>query len=162
MKIVPGLGAGLVYVTSQSDAIYLLDTATNQNKAVEQLDYRPAGIAIDAARKKLYVGATGRSVVYAYDIGPMGGLSNRTVAINQISQPTALLVDACGGLYVGGTDGGNLRRLAPDGALTVVARFDGPDITAMAFGSGKHGWSDHSLFALDTWVGTLYEVAISK
>jgi hypothetical protein len=160
MKIAPALAPGSVYVTSQSDAIYLLDTVTNQMKTIDQLDYRPAGIAIDPAKKKLYVGATTRSVVYVYDIGPAGELSNRTIAVNQISQPTALLVDDCGGLYIGGTDGGNLRRLAPGGALSVIARFEGPDINTLAFGSGKHGWSDRSLFALDTWVGTLYEVEL--
>ena len=160
MKIAPALAPGVVYVTSQSDVIYLLDTVTNQMKTLAQLDYRPAGIAIDRANKKLYVGATTRSVVYAYDIGPAGELSNRTIVVNQISQPTALLVDPCGGLYIGGTDGGNLRRLAPGGALTVIARFEGPDINTLAFGSGKHGWSDKSLFALDTWVGTLYEVEL--
>ena len=161
LKIAPTLVPGSVYVTSQADLIYLLDTATGQSKSIE-LDYRPAGIATDATNRKLYVGVVGRSTVYAYNIGPAGELLNRTIAVNQIVQPTALVVDACGGLYIGGADGGNLRRMAPNGTLSIVSRFEGPDVTTLAFGSGKHGWSDQSLFALDTWVGTLYEVQVHK
>jgi sugar lactone lactonase YvrE len=137
-------------------------------KTADQLDYRPAGIAIDAANHKLYVGDTGRSMIYAYDIGAAGDLSAQTTVVTQIAQPTALLVDACGGLYMGGADTGNVHRRAPGpgitagAALRTVAQVDGPDVVTLAFGSGKHGWSDQSLFLLDTWDGILSEVPLKK
>jgi hypothetical protein len=41
-----------------------------------------------------------------------------------------------------------------------VANLNANDIWALAFGSGKHGWSETSLFALDHDQGSLYEIPV--
>ena len=158
MVPVPGVPTSL-YVTSQTDTLYLVDTITGQSKVVDQPNFRLGGMAVDAKNRKLYLGGVGPGAVYRYDIGANGELSVRMSVAVQITQPTALALDACGGLYIAGADGGALRRLSPDGKVSVVADFpNGPDVTTLEFGSGKHGWSAQSLFALDTWNGLLYEV----
>jgi SMP-30/Gluconolactonase/LRE-like region len=161
MAAAPG-NASLVFVTSQAGFIYLVDTTSGAVKVATETEIRPAGLAVDPIRKKLYVGSTERRAIYAYNISADGQLTGRTAIAEEIAQPTALAVDPCGGLYIAGADGGVLRRRAPTGGITMVARFLGPDISALHFGSGKHGWSDKSLFALDTWNGTVSELELGR
>lgn len=161
LKVVVDRGSNAAYVTSQANLIYRVDPQTGAVKTAVETAFKPGGIAIDDAKKKLYLGAIGRTSVVSYDIGADGTLTNMTTLVGSIPQPEALLLDSCGGLYIGGADGGAIRRVAPGSmTATVVARVTSKGVTSMAFGTGKDGWSADSIFALDSSAGDFYEIKL--
>jgi hypothetical protein len=162
MAPAPGLPTSF-YVSSQMGVIYLADTTTGGVRNMAMLDFKAGGLAVDQARRKLYVGAMGKSQVVSFTIGAQGELEGRAVVAEAVPQPTSLVVDSCGGVFIGGGDGGAIRRIGLAGATTVVARInDARDITTLEFGSGKNGWSETSLFALDTYWGELHEIRLKR
>jgi DNA-binding beta-propeller fold protein YncE len=82
-----------------------------------QVGSRPAGLAVDAGRSRLYVADAGAHQVLGFD--PAGSLvvrfGSRGAADGEFNYPTWLAVDAAGDLYV--TDALNFRvqRFDPDG-----------------------------------------------
>ena len=79
-----------------------------------------------------------------------------------VASPQTLATDECGHIYVGGSEDGRIRRIGVSGDAEIVANLNADDIWALAFGSGKHGWSDTSLFALDNDEGTLFEIPVGR
>jgi hypothetical protein len=149
------------FVTSSEGMIFHADTVAAKVGPAMQLDFKAGGLAVDEARRKLYVGALGTHSVVAFDIGAQGELTGRTTVAEAVPQPTALAVDSCGGVFIAG-DNGAIRRIGLQGNTTVIARLDARDITTLAFGTGKNGWAATSLFALDTYWGELHEIRIKR
>ena len=61
---------------------------------------RPNGLAFSPDEKVLYVAATSRNAVYAYDVQPNGLLANRRIFANAPGGPDGMKVDMKGNLYV--------------------------------------------------------------
>jgi xylono-1,5-lactonase len=75
-------------------------------------------------------------LVYAFDLGPDGTLSNRRVLINTAGpgHPDGTAVDAEGTLWVSMFRGGRIDRYAPDGTLIGTIAMPCSNITKVAFG----------------------------
>jgi hypothetical protein len=77
-----------------------------------------------------------------------------------VPSPQTLTTDECGNIYVAGSEDGRIRRIGASADAEIVANLDADDIWAIAFGSGKHGWSDTAMYALDNDRGILFEVPL--
>jgi DNA-binding beta-propeller fold protein YncE len=93
---------------------------------------RPAGLAVDAARSRLYVADAGAHQVLGFDPkgSPVLRFGSRGAAAAEFNYPTWLAVDAAGNLYV--TDALNFR----------VQRFDADGKWLGAFGGQGDGSGD--------------------
>ncbi|HEY0708218.1 MAG TPA: hypothetical protein VGG33_15545 [Polyangia bacterium] len=152
----------LFYVTNEQGQIFRANADTGDLALLIDLgNVNFGGIAVDGARRKLYVGVLGNGgALHSLDIGSGGQLTNFVRVADSVPSPTALALDSCGGIYVGGSPGGAIRRRAPSGEVSVVARLDAREVVALEFGSGRQGWSEQALFALDGQTGSLFELRV--
>jgi sugar lactone lactonase YvrE len=86
--------------------------------------------------KTFYHTDTLERVIYAYDLAPDGGLSNKRefVRIAGSGYPDGSVVDAEGHLWVGLFGGGRAERYAPDGTLVAQVALPCSNVTKLAFG----------------------------
>jgi sugar lactone lactonase YvrE len=75
---------------------------------------------------------TGRTDVFDYD--PNAGLSGRRPFAEVPGRPDGLTVDAEGGVWIALSDGGQVRRYSPNGALDAVIELPVTKVTACTFG----------------------------
>jgi hypothetical protein len=155
MAIGPG---GDLYVTSNQGSIYRVRTASGVVDMAINTRLRLGGITFSRDYKAVYVGAQDERAIYSLQVGAGGTLGAPVLWTPNVSSPQTLTTDECGRIYVAGSDDGRIRRIGASGDAEIVATVQANDIWALAFGSGKHGWSDTSLFALDDNQGNLFEV----
>jgi xylono-1,5-lactonase len=108
---------------------------------------------------------TPNRTVYAFDMDPRGGLSNKRVFIRferEWGVPDGMTTDAEGGLWICGWDGHRVSRFRPDGSLDrfiaiptqrpTTCVFAGPRLDRMFVASASAGLDN------DTLAGSLFEV----
>jgi hypothetical protein len=157
MALGPG---GDLYVTSNQGNIYRVKPATGAVDVAVQTRLRLGGITFTRDYKAVYVGAQDERALYSLPVGANGLLGAPVLWTPNVTAPQALTTDECGRIYVAGSEDGRIRRIGVSGDAEIVANLNADDIWALAFGSGKHGWSDQSLFALDNDQGDLYEIPV--
>ena len=150
--------AGDLYITSNQGNIYRVRAGQGVVDMAINTRLRLGGIAFSRDYKTVYVGAQDERAIYSLQVGPGGALSAPLLWTPNVAAPQALTADECGRIYVAGSGDGRVRRIGVSGDAEIVATLAADDVWALAFGSGKHGWSDTSLFALDHDQGTLYEI----
>jgi outer membrane protein assembly factor BamB len=143
MALAPG---GRLYVSSQEGFIYLLNSTTGTGDVIATPDSGVGALAFSLDYRTLYAGLLADRSIVAFAVQTDGSLGQRRVLAGQIPNLLALAVDECGDLYAAGGTDGDVRRISPTGRIEVVARTDMPELWGMAFGSGKHGWSDTALY----------------
>lgn len=93
------------------------------------------GPCMNPAGAVFYHTDTLERVVYAFDVGAGGALSNRRVfARISNGNPDGSTVDAAGNVWVAIFGGGRVERYRPDGQLDGVVNLPCPNITKIAFG----------------------------
>jgi hypothetical protein len=157
MAIGPG---GDLYITSNQGNIYRVRPANGAIDMVVNTRLRLGGITFSRDYKAVYVGAQDQRALYTLPVAANGALGTPVLWTPNVTSPQALTTDECGQIYVAGSEDGRIRRIGPSGDAEIVANLNADDIWAVAFGSGKHGWSDTSLFALDHDRGVLYEIPV--
>ena len=157
MAVGPG---GDLYVTSNQGNIYRVNPATGVVVMAISTRLRLGGITFSRDYKAVYVGAQDERAIYSLQLGPTGALGAPVLWTPNVTSPQSLTTDECGRIYVGGSEDGRIRRIGVSGDAEIVATLTANDVWALSFGSGKHGWSDTSLFALDNDEGTLYEIPL--
>jgi hypothetical protein len=157
MAVGPG---GDLYVTSNQGSIYRVRPTTGVVDMAVNTRLRLGGITFTRDYKAVYVGAQDERAIYSLQVGPTGALSAPVLWTPNVPAPQTLTTDECGHIYVGGSEDGRIRRIGASGDAEIVANLTANDIWALSFGSGKHGWSDTSLFALDNDEGTLFEIPL--
>jgi hypothetical protein len=157
-----GSNSSLFFVTNEQGQIFRANANNGDlTLLIDVGNVTFGGLAADPTRRKLYVGVMGNGgAIHAFDIGTNGQLSGLTRVADNTPSPTALALDSCGGLYIGGGAAGVIRRRSPTGTVSAVARVDARDIVTLELGPGRQGWSDQSLFGLDSETGTLFEIRL--
>ena len=159
MKMATGPG-GALYVTSREGSVHRINADTGEHRTVAETRLQLSGITFSRDYRTLYVGATDERALYAITVEPDGTLGRPTVWAPQIGQPQTMTTDECGNVYVAGSEDGRVRRIGASGDPEVVSNLNAQDIWAIAFGSGRQGWSDTALYVLDENRETLYEVPL--
>ena len=99
-----------------------------------------------------------KKAIYAYDLSPEGGLSNKRVFVeieDGAGYPDGSIVDAEGCLWVGLFAGWAARRYSPAGKLISTVRFPCANITKLAFAGPT------TVYATTAWKG-LDDKALSE
>jgi WD40 repeat protein len=160
MKIAVGPRDRL-YVSSNDGFIYMVNTATGQEQVVASPDDEVGGLAFSPDHQTLYAGLLTQDAVAAFPVRPQGQLGPRTIFARNVPYPYALVVDECGNVYSSGDPGGQIRRIR-NGRTDVLLGINRSQLWGLAFGSGKHGWSDTALYVSSNSEGVagLFEVEV--
>jgi sugar lactone lactonase YvrE len=161
MKMVMG-PQGRLYASSGAGFIYLVNTVTGARQVAATADAEVGGLAFSPDYRTLYAGLLRDQSIAAFSVGPQGQLGPRTTLARAIPYPLGLAADECGNLYTSGAPDGDIRRINPAGRVEVVVQTDRPQLWGMAFGSGKHGWSDTALYLTSDSDGNrgLFEIQV--
>lgn len=93
------------------------------------------GPATSPDGKVLYHTDTLGKLVFAFDLAPDGGLSNKRIfARIDEGYPDGMAVDADGNVWIALFGGWGIRRYSRDGALTGFVRLPCANVTKLAFG----------------------------
>ena len=94
------------------------------------LDWSPDG-------SRAYYNDTDTQRIDVFDYDPETGLSRRRTFAAMAERPDGLTVDAEGGVWVALSNGGAVRRYAPDGALDHELELPVTKVTACTFGGDR-------------------------
>jgi sugar lactone lactonase YvrE len=117
-------------------ALYRLATDRSVDVVLERLtisnglDWSPDGSLV-------YYNDTATGQVDVFDYSREDGLTNRRRFAETDARPDGLTVDAEGGVWVALSDGGAVRRYAPDGVLDAVVELPVTKVTASTFGGPR-------------------------
>jgi hypothetical protein len=125
---------------------------------------RPAkgsnGLVFSPDYRVLYVGDHDAGVIYRLPLLPDGRLGAAERWAEGLGQPDGLAVDACGNVYVASWDR-RVYQVNPAGEVRVLAELTST-VSAVAFGSGKHGWKADSLYAAALQAGGVFELDVGQ
>jgi sugar lactone lactonase YvrE len=120
-------GAGALYRLDADRSVQVvLENVTVSNG----LDWSPDG-------SLAYYNDTDTGRVDVFDYEPGAGLSGRRPFAETGARPDGLTVDAEGGVWIGLSDGGAVRRYTADGALDEVVELPVTKVTACTFGGQR-------------------------
>jgi sugar lactone lactonase YvrE len=138
-------------MTKPCGALYRLD----RDGRITQLDTGYVvtnGPAFSPDGGTFYHTDSSRRLVYAFDCGPSGSLSNKRVFV-EIEQgagfPDGTTIDAEGCLWVALWEGWAVRRYSPRGELLASVRFPCAKVTKVAFG----GQDNCMVYVTTAWEG---------
>jgi hypothetical protein len=158
MKMAIGPGRR-VYVTSRDGAIYRVEPGRDNATVAAELRARLGGITFSPDFRTLYVGATDDNSIHAFSVDAQGNLGRPLLWSARAGDAGALATDECGNVYVRSNDG-RLVRIDASGNVSPLADVRGQDASALAFGSGKHGWSAEAIYVLDFSRGVIIEIPV--
>lgn len=145
-------------------SFYRLDPDLTWSK--QDTGYRVAnGPTFSLDGRTVFHNDTPNRTVYAFDLDPRGGLSNKRVFIRfepDWGVPDGMTTDAEGGLWICGWDGGRISHFRPDGTLDrfvalpasrpTTGVFAGPRLERLFVASSSGGLANEPL------AGSLFEV----
>jgi sugar lactone lactonase YvrE len=117
-------------------AMYRLDPDGSVHTAFEGLTVSN-GLEWSPDGTLAYHNDTATYSIAVYDYDRAEGLTGRRVFAKLENRPDGLTVDAEGGVWVALSDGGAVRRYAPDGRLDAVIDLPVRKVTACAFGGAR-------------------------
>jgi hypothetical protein len=158
MKMAVGPGQR-VFVTSREGVIYRIEPGRDNATVAGELRARLGGITFSPDFRTLYVGATDERAIHAFSVDAQGNLGRSLLWSARADEASALATDECGNVYAG-NDAGRLVRIDASGNVAVVAEVRAQEIWALAFGSGKHGWSADAIYVLDSPRGIIFEIPV--
>src|SRR5262249_47462689 len=136
------------YVTTDDGHIYSASPTTGLVKDEINLAMKLRGLAFRRGRTALLVGTTNNGI-WSLTGGADGRLSDPQRLPSPVNYPNTLAVDECDNVYAGSHDG-TVTRIRPDGKTSVLASLSNWEVSWMVFGAGEGGWSDRSLYVVDT------------
>ncbi|MEO3388726.1 SMP-30/gluconolactonase/LRE family protein [Mesorhizobium sp. CAU 1741] len=147
--------------------LYRIDPDGSAHHLLDGL-HVPNGLAVSPDNRTLYLSDSWASVrrIWAFDLDQGGGISNRRLFFDTISRPgrpDGACIDADGGYWSAGIDGGELLRIARDGVVDTVIGlplkkptkpcFGGPDLSTLyltSLGNGDDSDCAGALLAVST------------
>lgn len=118
------------------------------------------GLTFSPDQSALYVGDHDTGVVYRVRFDATGAASPAEAWASGVGRPDGLATDSCGNVYAASWDH-KLYQITPAAEVRVVADL-GTVLSAVRFGSGKHGWDARSLYVMAIQQGGVYELAIDR
>lgn len=115
-----GRGNSIYLVDSYLAKVFVLDAEGKLIRTIARPEFRrPAGLAYDAARDRLYVAdsAAHRVWIFSGDGGQVGAIGQRGAGDGEFNFPTHIAVDRRGSVYVTDSLGFRIQTFSPDGAF---------------------------------------------
>jgi len=139
---------GMVYA-ADDNSVYRVDPDTGDVETlIPSLSARVVEFTPDLTQ--MYIGAVGMGMIYVADLDDefnLVGSPTVFVTLTDCSDMGGLGVDICGNLYVECHEFAELRRITPDGTVSVYHDWlDNEYGHGLEWGSGIAGWDDRSLY----------------
>lgn len=152
---------GKLYVTDLTGGnLYLVDPEAGVTRLLSFVVDDADGLVFSNDYRTLFVNSYGSGEIHRLPVNPDGTVGAPARFIEGLGHPDGMTIDECGNLYVAGYADGQLRRVSPDGKVELVADFQTSPVTAVNFGSGKHGWNARTLYVMNQADGGLFEIAV--
>jgi hypothetical protein len=153
---------GSLFVTgAQNGELFSFEPGTGRTTVLAMTDGRLRGLTYSLDFKTLYISDSKNRVLLAAKLRPDGTVEPPQVWVRGTGVfPDGLTTDICGNVYVADNAGGPLMRVTPGGKMEMVSALDHNDLAGLAFGSGKQGWDDHTLYAVSSHQGLTYEIRL--
>jgi sugar lactone lactonase YvrE len=159
VQFVGGPGGDL-YVTGVGGELYRLDPQTGRTTVLARIPGGLSGLTFSPDQKVLYVGDRDGRILRRFEVRPGGTLAPPDILTRGLGRGSdGLATDICGNVYVADQSGDPLLRVSPAGRVEKVADLPEP-LSAIAFGSGRQGWDERSLYGVSETEGGLYEIRI--
>jgi sugar lactone lactonase YvrE len=129
-------------------------TAVAAGRAAEGVN----GLTFDPRYTVLFVADHDMGILYAMDLAADGALQPPRELARGLGRPDGLTTDECGNIYAASWDK-KVYRVSPTGTVTVLAELT-TTVSAVRFGSGRHGWDDRSLYVMNIQEGGVYEIKL--
>jgi hypothetical protein len=150
-----------LYVTSAGGDLFLADPISGHAQSILRTGGHLRGLVYSVDFKSLYISDSSNRSLISVHIRPDSTVDAPTVVTRGLgSFADGIAIDACGNVYVSDNNGGALVRVTPTGKLETVSPLDGNEVAGLAFGSGKQGWDDHTLYAVGDRSGNFYEIKV--
>ena len=149
-----------IYVTSIDGELIRLDLANDRTSVLARVPGGTLrGLTFSPDFKTLYVAERESRTLRTFNVDPDGSVDPPVIRARGLGQGAdGLATDICGNVYVADRFG-PLLRVRPDGRTETVVD-PGGGLSALAFGSGRQGWDERSLYAVSEDRGGLYEITI--
>jgi hypothetical protein len=149
---------GDFFVTGSQGQLFRLDPQTGRSSVEARMDGTLRGLVFSPDYKTLYVTERESRTLRSLRVQPDGALDAPRIWARGLGQEAAgLATDICGNVYVA-DQSGPLLRVTAAGRLETVTQVEG--LSAIAFGSGRQGWDDRTLYGVSESRGGLYEIRI--
>jgi len=150
---------GQLYATDFGNGgIYRIDPDSGTATMVAMAAPGVNGLTFARDYRALLVADHDTGILYTLDLASDGVLQPPRELARGLGRPDGLTTDECGNVYAASWDQ-KVYRVTPAGQVDVVADL-GATISAVHFGSGRQGWAERSLYAMNIQSGGVYEIKI--
>jgi sugar lactone lactonase YvrE len=152
---------GSLYVASVTGELFLVEPDSGRISSLARTSGRLRGLTYSVDHKVLYISDSGNRQLLSARVRPDSTIDPPAMFAKGLGiYPDGLATDICGNVFVADNNGGPLLRVTPAAKVETVSNLDGNDVAGLAFGSGKQGWDERSLYAVSDRNGALYEIKI--
>jgi len=152
---------GTLWVTSTDGDLFRVDLANGKSSVAAHTDGNLRGVTFGPDFKTIYVSDDRNQVLLSGQIQADGTVTGLRTFSGRLGEfPDGLATDACGNVYVADRFGGPLLRVTATGKTEMVSNLNRAPLYGIAFGSGKQGWTDTSLYGVSADRGDLYEIRL--
>jgi hypothetical protein len=153
--------SGALWVTSTDGEVYRVDVETGKSTIVARTNGRLRGLTFSPDYKIIYLSDERAEELLSAQVHDDGTISEPRTFSGRLGQfPDGLATDICGNVYVADRFGGPLLRVTPTGKTEMVSAVNRAPLWGIAFGSGKQGWDDSTLYAVSSDRDLLYEIKV--
>jgi hypothetical protein len=153
---------GMLYVTGDAGDLFLVDPVAGRTTVIGRSTGTLRGITFSPDFKTLYVVDRRSSSLLSFKLRPDGTVDPPTTWATDVGEsPDGLATDICGNVYVADSSGDPLVRVLVNGRrVETIMELDGARLSALAFGSGRQGWDERTLYGVSESRGGLYEIPL--
>jgi sugar lactone lactonase YvrE len=161
IQFVRGPG-GALYVAGSEGELFLFDPSSGRTTVLAQTDGALRGITFSPDFKTLYVAERRSRSLRSFKLRADGTVEPPITWVSGLGAAAdGLATDICGNVYVADNSGHPLLRVTAKGArLEPISDGSAARLSALAFGSGRQGWDERSLYAVSEVRGGLYEIQV--
>jgi sugar lactone lactonase YvrE len=151
---------GHIYVTGAGGELFQLDVESGQTRVVARTGRSLRGLTLSADKRSLYVSDRESRALLRAELREAGTVGPFSVVTSDLGgAPDGLATDRCGNVYIADRSGAPLLRVTLAGQVEIVSDDTG-DLSALAFGSGRQGWDERTLYAISEERDGLVEIEI--
>jgi sugar lactone lactonase YvrE len=160
-KFLVGPNGNLLVAGAQGGEIYSVEPGNARVTVLARVDARFRGLTYSLDYKTIYLSDSKNGALHSAKLRADGTVEPPQVWVRGLGVfPDGVTTDICGNVYVSDRNGGPLLRVTPAGKLETVTTLNRNEVSGLAFGSGKQGWDDHTLYGVSERQGQIYEIRL--
>jgi SMP-30/gluconolaconase/LRE-like protein len=152
---------GRLYVAGALGDLFLVEPDTGKVTSIARTNGHLRGLSYSLDFKTLYISDSGNRALLTAKVRPDGTVDPPVMFAKGLgSFADGVATDICGNVFISDNNGGPLLRVNAAAKVEMVSPLNGDSVAGLAFGSGKQGWDDHSLYAVSDRDNAIYEIKL--